>query len=115
MFKFLAKVWMAGEINDYRRDRKKRKIEQKRIKKEKRIRNVAEIGMVDEIVRNDKSKKKEWESIQNKLTISVLVFFISLIGSFMFIPLFFVALVDIFYMIILAFKYEKIKKRNLKR
>lgn len=115
MFKFLAKVWMAGEINDYRRDRKKRKIEQKRIKREKRIRNVAEIGMVDEAVKNDKSKKKEWEDVQNKLVISALVFFVSLIGSFMFIPLFFVALVDIFYMIILAFKYEKIKKRNLRR
>lgn len=115
MFKFLAKVWMAGEINDYRRDRKKRKIEQKRIKRERRIRNVAEIGIIDEIVRNDKSKKKEWESIQNKLVISALVFFVSLIASFIFIPLFFVALVDIFYMIILAFKYEKIKKRNLRR
>lgn len=115
MFKFLAKVWMAGEINDYRRDRKKRKIEQKRIKRERRIRNVAEIGMVDEAVKNDKFKKKEWEDIQNKLVISALVFFVSLIGSFMFIPLFFVALVDIFYMIILAFKYEKIKKRNLRR
>lgn len=115
MFKFLAKVWMAGEINDYRRDRKKRKIEQKRIKRERRIRNVAEIGMVDEAVKNDKFKKKEWESIQNKLVISALVFFVSLIASFIFIPLFFVALVDIFYMIILAFKYEKIKKRNLRR
>ncbi len=115
MLKFITKVWVAGEINDYRRDRKKRKIEQKKTKREKRIRNVAEIGMVDEIVRNDKSKKKEWESIQNKLAISALVFFISLIGSFMFIPLFFAALVDIFYMIILAFKYEKIKKRNLRR
>ncbi len=115
MFKFLAKVWMAGEINDYRRDRKKRKIEQKRIKRERRIRNVAEIGIIDEIVKNDKEKKKEWEDVQNKLVISALVFFISLIGSFMFIPLFFVALVDIFYMIILAFKYEKIKKRNLRR
>lgn len=109
MFKFLAKVWMAGEINDYRRERKKRKIEQKRIKKEKRIRNVAEIGMVDE------AKKKEWETIQTKLVISALIFFTSLIASLVFIPLFFVALVDIFYMIILAFKYEKIKKRNLRR
>ena len=109
MFKFLAKVWMAGEINDYRRERKKRKIEQKRIKKEKRIRNVAEIGMVDE------AKKKEWETIQTKLVISALIFFTSLIASLVFIPLFFVALVDIFYMIILAFKYEKIKKSNLRR
>lgn len=58
MLKFITKVWVAGEINDYRRDRKKRKIEQKRIKKEKRIRNVAEIGMVDEIVRNDKEKEE---------------------------------------------------------
>lgn len=115
MFKFLAKVWMAGEINDYRRDRKKRKIEQKRIKKEKRIRNVAEIGMVDEIVRNDKEKKKEWENTQNKLVLSSLVFFLSLIISLFFVPMFFVALIDIVYMIVMAFKYEKIKKRNLRR
>lgn len=115
MFKFLAKVWMAGEINDYRRDRKKRKIQEKQEKKLRRQRNVAELGMVDEIVKDDKSKKKEWEMTQNKLVIAALVFFVSLIGSFMFIPLFFVALVDIFYMIILAFKYEKIKKRNLRR
>lgn len=113
MFKFLAKVWMAGEINDFRRDRKRRKAREKQMRKERRIRNVAEIGMVDEIVKNDEAKKKEWETIQAKLVISALVFFASLIAGLVFIPLFFVALVDIFYMIILAFKYEKIKKRNL--
>lgn len=115
MFKFLAKVWMAGEINDYRRDRKKRKIEQKRIKRERRIRNVAEIGMVDEAVKNDKEKNKEWEDTQNKLVLSSLVFFLSLIISLFFVPMFFVALIDIVYMIVMAFKYEKIKKRNLRR
>ena len=115
MFKFLEKIWMAGEINDYRRDRKKRKIQEKQEKKLRRQRNVAELGMVDEIVKDDVAAKKEWEMTQNKLVIAALVFFVSLIGSFMFIPLFFVALVDIFYMIILAFKYEKIKKRNLRR
>ena len=115
MFKFLAKVWMAGEINDYRRDRKKRKIEQKRIKRERRIRNVAEIGIIDEIVKNDKEKKKEWEDTQNKLVLSSLVFFLSLIISLFFVPMFFVALIDIVYMIVMAFKYEKIKKRNLRR
>ncbi len=113
MFKFLAKVWMAGEINDFRRDRKKRKAREKQMRKERRIRNVAEIGMVDEIVKNDEAKKKEWETIQAKLVISALVFFASLIASFVFIPLFFVALIDIFYIIVIAFKYEKIKKRNL--
>ena len=113
MLKFITKVWVAGEINDYRRDRKKRKIEQKRIKRERRIRNVAEIGIIDEIVKNDKEKKKEWEDTQNKLVISALTFFVSLIASFVFIPLFFVALVDLIYMIVVAFKYEKIKKRNL--
>lgn len=115
MFKFLAKVWMAGEINDYRRDRKKRKIEQKRIKRERRIRNVAEIGIIDEIVKNDKEKKKEWEDVQNKLVLSSLVFFLSLIISLFFVPMFFVALIDIVYVIVMAFKYEKIKKRNLRR
>ena len=115
MFKFLAKVWMAGEINDYRRDRKKRKIEQKRIKREGRIRNVAEIGIIDEIVKNDKEKKKEWEDTQNKLVLSSLVFFLSLIISLFFVPMFFAALIDIVYMIVMAFKYEKIKKRNLRR
>ena len=115
MFKFLAKVWMAGEINDYRRDRKKRKIEQKRIKRERRIRNVAEIGIIDEIVKNDKEKKKEWEDTQNKLVLSSLVFFLSLIISLFFVPMFFVALIDIVYVIVMAFKYEKIKKRNLRR
>ena len=113
MFKFITKVWVAGEINDFRRGRKKRKVEEKQIRKERRIRNVAEIGMVDEIVANDKAKKKEWESIQNKLVVSALIFFVSLIASFVFIPLFFVALIDLIYMIIIAFKYEKIKKRNL--
>ena len=115
MFKFLAKVWMAGEINDYRRDRKKRKIEQKRIKRERRIRNVAEIGIIDEIVKNDKEKKKEWEDTQNKLVLSSLVFLLSLIISLFFVPMFFVALIDIVYVIVMAFKYEKIKKRNLRR
>lgn len=113
MFKFITKVWVAGEINDFRRGRKKRKVEEKQIRKERRIRNVAEIGMVDEMVANDKAKKKEWESIQNKLVVSALIFFVSLIDSFVFTPLFFVALIDLIYMIIIAFKYEKIKKRNL--
>ena len=113
MFKFITKVWVAGEINDFRRGIKKRKVEEKQIRKERRIRNVAEIGMVDEIVANDKAKKKEWESIQNKLVVSALIFFVSLIASFVFIPLFLVALIDLIYMIIIAFKYEKIKKRNL--
>lgn len=113
MFKFITKVWVAGEINDFRRGRKKRKVEEKQIRKERRIRNVAEIGKVDEMVANDKAKKKEWESIQNKLVVSALIFFVSLIDSFVFTPLFFVALIDLIYMIIIAFKYEKIKKRNL--
>lgn len=115
MLKFITKVWVAGEINDYRRDRKKRKIEQKRIKRERRIRNVAEIGIIDEIVKNDKEKKKEWEDTQNKLVLSSLVFFLSLIISLFFVPMFFVALIDIVYVIVMAFKYEKIKKRNLRR
>ena len=115
MLKFITKVWVAGEINDYRRDRKKRKIEQKRIKRERRIRNVAEIGIIDEIVKNDKEKKKEWEDTQNKLVLSSLVFFLSLIISLFFVPMFFVALIDIVYMIVMAFKYEKIKRRNLRR
>lgn len=113
MFKFITKVWMAGEINDFRRDRKKRKAKERQIRKERRIRNVAEIGMVDEIVKNDEVKKKEWETVQNKLVISALTLFVSLIASFVFIPLFFVALIDLIYMIIITFKYEKIKKRNL--
>ena len=115
MLKFITKVWVAGEINDYRRDRKKRKIEQKRIKRERRIRNVAEIGIIDEIVKNDKEKKKEWEDTQNKLVLSSLVFLLSLIISLFFVPMFFVALIDIVYVIVMAFKYEKIKKRNLRR
>lgn len=115
MLKFITKVWVAGEINDYRRDRKKRKIEQKRIKRERRIRNVAEIGIIDEIVKNDKEKKKEWEDTQNKLVLSSLVFFLSLIISLFFVPMFFVALIDIVYVIVMAFKYEKIKRRNLRR
>lgn len=115
MLKFITKVWVAGEINDYRRDRKKRKIEQKRIKRERRIRNVAEIGIIDEIVKNDKEKKKEWEDTQNKLVLSSLVFFLSIIISLFFVPMFFVALIDIVYIIVMAFKYEKIKKRNLRR
>lgn len=113
MFKFITKVWVAGEINDFRRGRKKRKAEEKQIRKERRIRNVAEIGMVDEIVANDKTKKKEWETIQNKLGISALMFFVSLIGSFIFIPFFLVALIDLIYMMMLALKYENIKKKNL--
>lgn len=113
MFKFITKVWMAGEINDFRRDRKKRKAKERQMREERRLRNVAEVGMVDEIVKNDETKKKEWETIQAKLVISTLVFFASLIASFVFIPLFFVALVDLIYMIVVAFKYEKIKKRNL--
>lgn len=113
MFKFITKVWMAGEINDFRRDRKKRKARERQMREERRFRNVAEVGMVDEIVKNDETKKKEWETIQAKLVISTLVFFASLIASFVFIPLFFVALVDLIYMIVVAFKYEKIKKRNL--
>lgn len=113
MFKFITKVWMVGEINDFRRDRKKRKAKERQMREERRIRNVAEIGMVDEIVKNDEAKKKEWETIQAKLVISALVFFASLIVGLVFIPLFFVALIDLIYMIIIAFKYEKIKKRNL--
>lgn len=113
MFKFITKVWMAGEINDFRRDRKKRKAKERQMREERRLRNVAEVGMVDEIVKNDETKKKEWETIQAKLVISTLVFFASLIASFVFIPLLFVALVDLIYMIVVAFKYEKIKKRNL--
>lgn len=107
MFKFITKVWVAGEINDFRRDRKKRKTKERQMRKERRIRNVAEIGMVDEIVKDDEVKKKEWESIQNKLVVSALIFFVSLIASFVFIPLFFVALIDLIYMIIIAFKYKK--------
>lgn len=113
MFKFIGKVWMAGEINDYRRERKKRKARERQMREERRLRNIAEVGMVDEIVKNDEVKKKEWETVQNKLVISALVFFASFIASLVFIPLFFVALIDLIYMIIIAFKYEKIKKRNL--
>lgn len=113
MFKFITKVWIAGEINDFRRNRKKRKAEEKQMRKERRIRSIAEIEMVDEIVKNDKEKKKEWETIQNKLVASALILSVSFIASFIFIPFFFVALAYYFYTLILFFRYMKIKKRNL--
>lgn len=40
MIKFIAKVWAAGEINDYRRERKRRKF----IEKIERKKRQAEIG-----------------------------------------------------------------------
>ena len=115
MFKFLAKVWMAGEINDYRRDRKKRKIQEKQEKKLRRQRNVAELGMVDEIVKDDVAAKKEWEMTQNKLAMSSLVFVISLALSVFVIPFFLVAVLDIFYMILLAIKFNNLKKKHLRK
>lgn len=40
MFRFIAKVWFAGEINDYRRERKRRKF----VEKIERKKRQAEIG-----------------------------------------------------------------------
>lgn len=115
MFKFIAKVWVAGEVNDFRRDRKKRKIQEKQERKLRRQRNVAELGMVDEIVKNDVAAKKEWEMIQNKLVMGVLIFVISLALSLFVIPFFAVAVLDILYMIILAIKFNNLKKKHLRK
>lgn len=87
MLKFITKVWVAGEVNDFRINRKKRKQEQKQLKKAERQQRIVELGEIERILEenNENSKRLslEWRMCQHNFLCSFVLFLISsFIGMF---------------------------------
>ena len=106
MLKFIAKVWVAGEVNDLRIARKQRKKQEKINKAEQKRLMFKNICEVEEELRKPQNRqlKKEYEKYQNGKAISLVVFILSIALSPFLLPLFGVSAISLVYMIICAIK-----------
>lgn len=87
MLKFIGKVWIAGEVNDFRKARKERKRQEKLAGKERQRLRMANICKVEEALRQPKNRRlrKEYEKYENMRGLSLIIAIMS--GVFMaFIP-----------------------------
>lgn len=78
MLEFIAKVWAAGEINDFRRNRKKRKQQEKILKQNKAQQRVAELGIIEEKIKENNDLEVKYKRIGNWFSISALIIILSL-------------------------------------
>lgn len=106
MLKFIAKVWVAGEVNDLRRARKQRKKQDKLNKAEQKRLTFKNICEVEEELRKPQNRqlKKEYEKYQNGKVMSLVVFILGIVLSPFLPPLFGVSVVSLIYMIICVIK-----------
>lgn len=106
MLKFIAKVWIAGEVNDLRRARKQRKKQEKLNKMEQKRLMFKNICEVEEELRKPQNRqlKKEYEKYQNGKAISLVVFILSIVLSAFLPPLFGMSVISLIYMIICVIK-----------
>lgn len=78
MLEFIAKVWAAGEINDFRRNRKKRKQQEKILKQNKAQQRVAELGVIEEKIKGNNDLEVKYKRIGNCFSISSFIIILSL-------------------------------------
>ncbi|QYC53116.1 hypothetical protein [Clostridium phage CPQ4] len=78
MLKFITKIWVAGEINDFRRNRKKRKQQEKILKQNKAQQRVAELGIIEEKIKGNNDLEVKYKRIGNRFSISALIIILSL-------------------------------------
>ena len=110
MLKFITKIWVAGEINDFRRNRKKRKQQEKILKQNKAQQRVAELGIIEEKIKRDNDLDAKYKRIGNCFSISALIIILSL-----FLTLFFPFAVIIGIVNIPIVSYYGVKLNKLKR
>ena len=78
MLKFITKIWVAGEINDFRRNRKKRKQQEKILKQNKAQQRVAELGVIEEKIKGNNDLEVKYKRIGNCFSISAFIIILSL-------------------------------------
>lgn len=78
MLKFITKIWVAGEINDFRRNRKKRKQQEKILKQNKAQQRVVELGVIEERIKGDNDLEVKYKRIGNRFSISAFIIILSL-------------------------------------
>ncbi|WFS86142.1 hypothetical protein [Clostridium phage vB_CpeS-17DYC] len=110
MLEFIAKVWAAGEINDFRRNRKKRKQQEKILKQNKARQRVAELGIIEEKIKGNNDLDAKYKRIGNCFSISALIIILSL-----FLTLFFPFAIIIGIVNIPIVSYYGVKLNKLKR
>lgn len=110
MLKFITKIWVAGEMNDFRRNRKKRKQQEKILKQNKAQQRVAELGVIEERIKGDNDLEVKYKRIGNRFSISALIIMLSL-----FLTLFFPFAIIIGIVNIPIVSYYGVKLNKLKR
>lgn len=78
MLEFITKIWVAGEINDFRRNRKKRKQQEKILKQNKAQQRVAELGIIEEKIKGNNNLDAKYKRIGNCFSISAFIIILSL-------------------------------------
>lgn len=110
MLEFITKIWVAGEINDFRRNRKKRKQQEKILKQNKAQQRVAELGIIEEKIKGNNDLDAKYKRIGNCFSISALIIILSL-----FLTLFFPFAIIIGIVNIPIISYYGVKLNKLKR
>lgn len=110
MLEFITKVVVAGEINDFRRNRKKRKQQEKILKQNKAQQRVAELGIIEERIKGDNDLEVKYKRIGDCFSISALIIILSL-----FLTLFFPFAIIIGIVNIPIVSYYGVKLNKLKR
>lgn len=115
MFKFLAKVWVAGELNDYRKARREKKRLKQLDKKERQRVRMANICKVEETLRQPKNRRlrMEYEKYENRKALSLILAIMSNVFMAFFPPLFIVSIGAVIEMIRCMIKIEVISYKVL--
>ncbi len=113
MLKFITKVWVAGEVNDFRINRKKRKQEQKQLKKAERQQRVAELGIIEEKIKGNEVLKSEYRKVGNRFSITALILILSIPIAVFFPPIVLVGILDAPIGLYYAIKLTRLKNKIL--
>lgn len=113
MFGFLAKVFIAGELNDFRKQRKVKRREKRLAKREDRRKRVVELGTIEEKIKDNELMKEKYRKITNRFVKSVLVLVLSFVLGFILIPCFLVTVLSMPIALYYAIRVACIKKQIL--
>ncbi len=113
MFRFLTKVFIAGEINDFRKQRKVKRREKRLAKREDRRKRVVELGIIEEKIKGNEFMKEKYRKITNRFVKSVLVLALSFVLGFVLIPSFLVTVLSMPVALYYAIRVVCVKKQIL--
>ncbi len=115
MLKFITKVWVAGEVNDFRINRKKRKQEQKQLKEFEKQQRVAELGIIEEKIKGNEVLESEYRKVGNRFSITALILLLSIVLTLFFPFIILIGVLDAPIGLYYAIKLSCLKKKILSK